>query len=99
MKELISRIKRWYSGFVDIKMSPPEDKNFSISIKPVPASRLKRIVDWSWKFWRENWGWLVTIFIALVTLIITIIVNWSAIENFFTRKESNQIRVTNGNEK
>jgi len=79
-----TKIKQWYTGFVDVKLSAPEDEDFSISMRKHPPSRLKRVIDWSWKFWRRQWGWLVSIFIAFIALIITIIGNWSALERFFT---------------
>jgi hypothetical protein len=83
-KKLSTKICNWYSGFVDVRMSDPKDEDFSISIKPVPASRLKRIVDWSLKFWRRNWGVLISISIAFLGLVIAIIVNWSSLEKFFS---------------
>ena len=72
MRKLLIKIKQWYTGFVDVKMSSPVDEDFSISIKPVPASRVKRFVDRSWKFWKRNWANVVLIILGVLTLIATL---------------------------
>ena len=71
MKAPVTKLKQWYTGFIDIKISPSDAEDFSISITPRPASKLKRVVDQLWKFWRRNWANIVLIVIALFTLIAT----------------------------
>jgi hypothetical protein len=53
-------------------MSSPADEKFSISIKPVPTSRLKQLVDKRQKFWRRNWANIILITIAVLTFFATL---------------------------
>jgi len=76
MKKILTKIKRWYQGYVDFQNHINNPNHPRIIITAYPPSSLSYFFLFAHKFWIKNWQWLITTTITTIVAIIGLYIAW-----------------------